>query len=256
MPFRFRLTRLRNQIRPFRLYWFTRLRSTNDHAADLRKQGRLFSPAIVLTGHQSAGRGRGSSKWFSAPGCLTVTFALPIEEHLSVHQVPLVAGLAVRNAAAELCGQTTISLKWPNDVFHDGRKLAGLLCERVHRVDLIGLGLNVNNNPRLAPPSLRSLITSLSIICGRKLDMTEVLVTVARHLHRTLSRRNHQPFPSFIEEYSRYHLLTNRNLRVCPAGNDPAITGRCLGLDQLGRLLVRDERRIHTIVSGHIELLA
>ena len=52
---------LRQRLRAFRLYWFPRLRSTNDHAAALCKRGGLFAPAVVLTGCQTAGRGRGDN---------------------------------------------------------------------------------------------------------------------------------------------------------------------------------------------------
>src|SRR5688572_18691849 len=100
----FDLKRLRSSVKPFKLHWFPRLRSTNDHAAVLRKRGDLFAPAIVLTGHQTAGRGRGSNAWWSGDGSITATFVFPVEEHLSPHQLPLIAGLAVRDAAAELTG--------------------------------------------------------------------------------------------------------------------------------------------------------
>src|SRR5688572_30222561 len=156
----FKLATLRHDLKPFKLHWFPRLRSTNNHAAELRRRGGLFAPAVVLTGRQVAGRGRGSNAWWSAAGSVTVTFVFPVEEHLSPHQVPLLAGLAVRDAAAELVGDDRVALKWPNDVLYDGRKLAGLLCERVSKADLIGVGLNVNNHPREAPPALRRQITS------------------------------------------------------------------------------------------------
>src|SRR5205823_5865653 len=158
---RFQLDSLKEQIKPFRLHFFTRLRSTNDHAAYLRKRGKLFAPAIVLTSHQLAGRGRGSNIWWSGPGSLTVTFVLPVHEHRLPHQIPLIAGLAVRNAIAAHSGVDDIQLKWPNDLLHHGRKLAGLLCERLDRVDLIGLGLNVNVNLKDVPRALRPTVTSL-----------------------------------------------------------------------------------------------
>src|SRR3954453_3458694 len=82
----FDLRRLRNELKPVKLHWFPRLRSTNDHAAALRRRGELFAPAVVLTGRQIAGRGRGSNSWFSSRsrgGSLTVTFVFPVEEHLS-----------------------------------------------------------------------------------------------------------------------------------------------------------------------------
>src|SRR5438270_7466674 len=80
-PSRFNLTALRAGVKPFRLHWFPTLRSTNDHAAAMRKRGELFAPAIVLTGRQTAGRGRGSNTWWSgAAGMLTVTFVFPVDE--------------------------------------------------------------------------------------------------------------------------------------------------------------------------------
>ena len=92
----FHLARLRKELKPLRLHWFPRLRSTSDHAAVLRKRGDLFAPAVVLTGHQTAGRGRGTNAWWSDTGTLTATFAFPIDERVAPHQLPLLAGLAVR----------------------------------------------------------------------------------------------------------------------------------------------------------------
>jgi len=251
----FNLATLRASIKPFRLHWFPRLRSTNDHAAALRKRGELFAPAMVLTGRQLAGRGRGSHTWWSGPGCLTVTFVIPIEEHLAPHQVPLLAGLAVRNAAAEIAQDQRVALKWPNDVLYDGRKLAGLLCERVHKADLVGLGLNVNLDPGKAPAALRERITSLASITGREFDMADALVAVARHLRTTLLHRDERLFSHFLHEYDSHHALVGRRVSVINNGGPPA-TGKCEGLDSTGRLLLRDRNRtLHRIVAGQVQLL-
>src|SRR3954466_4129254 len=123
----FDLARIRHGIKPFKLHWFPRLRSTNDHAAVLRGRRELFAPAIVLTGHQIAGRGRGSNTWWSNSGVLTATFVFPIDERLAPHHLPLLAGLALRDAVAALVPATPIKLKWPNDLLANGLKLAGLL---------------------------------------------------------------------------------------------------------------------------------
>src|SRR6266566_2333174 len=79
----FDLPRLKKVLKPFRLHFFPRLRSTNDHAALLRKRGDLFAPAVVLAARQIAGRGRGANTWFSAAGSLTVTFVLPADQTLA-----------------------------------------------------------------------------------------------------------------------------------------------------------------------------
>lgn len=211
-PFSFDLARLRQAIKPFRLHWFPRLRSTNDHAAELRRRQDLFAPAVVLTGHQTAGRGRGSHTWWSGRGGLTVTFVLPIDDVWSPHQIPLAAGLAVRNAAGELTDRAAIQLKWPNDILYRDKKIAGLLCERVHGADLIGIGLNVNLRSLSADPAspqppaeLWERITSLDDILGRPIDFTTALATLSGHISRMLWRRNPHPFPLVLEEYDRHH---------------------------------------------------
>src|SRR5688500_16338508 len=112
-PNAFDLARLRSALKPFRLHWFPTLRSTNDHASVLRERGTLYAPAVVLAGRQTAGRGRGSHRWWSAGGCLTVTFVLPADAAVAPHQVPLLAGLAVRRAAAGLADGAAVQLKWP-----------------------------------------------------------------------------------------------------------------------------------------------
>ena len=251
-PNAFQLDRLRAGLRPFRLHWFSRLRSTSDHAATLRKRGELFAPAVVLAGRQTAGRGRGDHSWWAGPGCLTVTFVLPIEEAVSPHQLPLIAGLAVRNAAAEVAGNAAVQLKWPNDLLFEDRKLGGLLCERVQKADLVGLGLNVNLEPDTAPPHLRGRVASLSAAAGRALDVTDVLITVAAHLHRSTSRQADQPFAATLREYDAHHALVGRTVSVAVGGEAAPITGRCEGLDDMGRLLLRSRSALHRIISGQV----
>ncbi len=251
----FDLLRLRGGLKPFKLHWFPRLRSTNDHAALLRKRAELFAPAIVLAGRQIAGRGRGSNRWWSpARGAITVTFVFPVEEHLSPHQVPLLTGLAVRDAAAEVVGDDSISLKWPNDVVRDGRKLAGLLCERVSKADLIGVGMNVNVDPRKAPAALRGQITSLSAIASREIDLNEALIAIASHLHRAMSRRGERLFAETLQRYDAHHALIGRNVTVSEAGSGKLIGGRCAGMDSTGRLLLRDGRKTHAVIAGQVKV--
>jgi BirA family biotin operon repressor/biotin-[acetyl-CoA-carboxylase] ligase len=250
----FNLARLRAGIKPFKLHYSSRLRSTNDHAATLRRAGELYAPAIVLTSKQIAGRGRGSNAWWSDAGSLTVTFVFPVEEHLSPHQVPLLAGLAVRDAAAELTGDETIALKWPNDVVFRGKKLAGLLCERVSKVDLIGVGLNVNTAVRKAPRGLREQITSLADIAGAEMDLTDALIAVAKKLHSAMSRRGDRLFAETLLRYDEHHALVGKTVSVVEAGSNELVTGKCAGLDSSGRLILRRRSKSHPIIAGQVRM--
>jgi BirA family biotin operon repressor/biotin-[acetyl-CoA-carboxylase] ligase len=236
------------------LHFFTRLGSTNNHAVSLRKKRKLFAPAIVLTSHQISGRGRGANTWWSGDGSLTVTFVLPVQEHTLPHQVPLIAGLAVRNALAAHSGIEDIQLKWPNDLLHRDRKLAGLLCERLDSIDLIGLGVNVNVEVARVPKLLRDRVTSLSAIAGMRFDMTSILIDISKSLHSALSHRDETQFSQILKEYDRHHALVGRKLSAIVNADEPAITGICVGLDNIGRLLVKSGSSLSRIIAGQIDL--
>jgi len=222
----------------------------------MRRRGDLFAPAIVLTGHQTAGRGRRENAWWSACGCLTVTFVFPIDPQVPAHQFPLTAGVAIRNAAAELTGNADIQLKWPNDLLHHGRKLAGLLCERAHGVDLVGLGMNVNLDPAAAPPNLRYRITSLSSIQGKPCDPTAALIAIARRLRQTLARLAQGPFAQLLREYDVHHALIGRRVQILQGGEAPALVGKVEGLDEMGRLLLRTRDKLEHVISGQVILFS
>jgi BirA family transcriptional regulator, biotin operon repressor / biotin---[acetyl-CoA-carboxylase] ligase len=252
---RFRLGEVRAGAKPLRLHWFARVGSTNDQAARMRRRRELFAPAMVLTGNQSSGRGRGEHRWWSAKGCLTVTFVLAAEEGLMPQQVALVAGLAAREVAARMCGRADVLLKWPNDVVWEGRKLAGLLCERVDGVDLVGVGLNVNLGEGDAPRGLREKVVSLSRIGGRVVDINHVLIELAGELRRRMVARKVHLAASFVGEYERHHWLSGRRVRVetgAGGGGVEVVEGWCEGIDQLGRLLVRDGRALRRVVTGRV----
>jgi biotin-(acetyl-CoA carboxylase) ligase len=85
------------------------------------------------------------------------------------------------------------------------------------------------------------------------LDLSAILMTVARHLHTTLIRKSEMPFPTLLREYDRHHALVGRTVTV-RSPNEPAITGKCEGLDNTGRLLLRNRRRMHRVIAGHVEL--
>jgi BirA family biotin operon repressor/biotin-[acetyl-CoA-carboxylase] ligase len=246
----FELASLKTHLRPFRLHWFPTLRSTNDHAVVLRKRGKLYAPAAVLTGRQTAGRGRGANLWWSSAGTITVTFVWPIDDTLQPQQLPLIVGIAVRRACAELTGDDGIQLKWPNDLLYKGRKVAGLLCERIERADLIGLGLNVCTNLAAMPRGLQHKVTSLSNIAGRPIGVTEALATVAKHLHQILSKPGDRPFARLLQEYDQHHALIGR--RVSIAQSEGSVSGVVKGLDDSGRLLVKDGSTIHHVISGQV----
>jgi BirA family biotin operon repressor/biotin-[acetyl-CoA-carboxylase] ligase len=183
-----------------------------------------------------------------------VTFVLAAGDKVEPHQLPLVAGLAVRNAAAELTGDPDVAMKWPNDVLYQGKKLAGLLCERVRGADLVGIGINVNTAVARAPKVIRKRISSLAAIRGSSIDMTEALAVVAGHMRVTLDRAEGRSFATLLREYDQHHALIGREVCVTANQREPAVCGKCEGLDSIGRLLLRSRGKLEHVISGQVQL--
>ena len=135
--------------------------STNSRAAQLAA-GVVDdrSCVLVLADHQTAGRGRGTNRWWSTRGGLTFSvllrpdaIALPTARW---PQISLTAGLAVCEAIESVEPELAPQLKWPNDVYLRGRKLSGILVEATdgkQRNVVLGIGLNVHNSAESAPRS-------------------------------------------------------------------------------------------------------
>jgi BirA family transcriptional regulator, biotin operon repressor / biotin---[acetyl-CoA-carboxylase] ligase len=136
--------------------------STNARARELVEAGAPHG-AVVTATEQTAGRGRQGRTWIAPPGKALLYSAVlrPLDErHLLL---PLSVPIAVCEAAEELAPGVQCQIKWPNDVWIDGRKLAGVLIEAKPQDGwaVIGVGLNLTIEPSEFPPELRDTAISL-----------------------------------------------------------------------------------------------
>ena len=131
--------------------WLKTCDSTN---SELRRRIEL-DPTLpagttIVAAEQTAGRGRLGRDWSSTPGDgLWMSTLVHLPGCRAASWLPLLVGLAVQRASTLLCldleGQV-ISLKWPNDVVADGKKLAGILVEALQEVYIVGIGLNLKSS--------------------------------------------------------------------------------------------------------------
>ncbi|HRW18352.1 MAG TPA: biotin--[acetyl-CoA-carboxylase] ligase [Dermatophilaceae bacterium] len=180
-------TQLRPPVGPWRrVEVHATLDSTNTRAAALGEPD-----VVVLAEEQTAGRGRLARSWLAPRyAALTVSATLSAPDG-APGWVPLVAGLAVRDAVAEVAGLEAV-LKWPNDVLlpADGhRKVAGLLCEWLPGVNgepalvVVGIGLNVRQ-ARAELPVDTATSLALAGATGGGLDREALLVALLAALRR------------------------------------------------------------------------
>lgn len=263
------LDRLRRETFVGAIDYHPQLGSTNDRALELAGDLDSEFPLLVLTESQTAGRGRGSNQWWASEGALTFSImlatdvaTLPTERW---PQVSLTVGLAISEALESLLArgvpptsQTTlppVQLKWPNDVYVEGRKICGVLVE-VPRTKkkrlLVGIGINVNNSLATAPDELQQRATSLLDLTGRPLPLTDVLVEVLKRLEQRLN-----PTKLWNAEaaagWRKRCFLTDKTLRIDNGTRQS--TGTCAGIDDQGALLlnVNDQQEKH--LAGVITLL-
>jgi BirA family biotin operon repressor/biotin-[acetyl-CoA-carboxylase] ligase len=235
--------------------------STSDRAARFLREASCALPLLVWARRQTLGRGRRSHAWWSDDGSLTFTVAIDPSQHgLSVADEPklaLGAAVAVIEALDDLeLGVPSLGIRWPNDLEVEGRKLGGILPERVettsgHRV-LIGIGLNVRTELAAAPPEIRAMATSLAAVRPERVDEQTAVRLMAAILDRfgSVLERMVNGDPSLHEQWNRLDLL--RDTWVCIDQRTHHVAGRGQGIDHDGALCVDDGRQQLRILGGQV----
>ena len=138
----------------YRLVRHERIASTSDEAKALAADDGAPAGTLVWARVQSAGRGRQGRGWISPAGNFYASLILrPAVPIATAAQLGFVAALAVADACVALAPAAAITLKWPNDVLLNGRKLAGMLLESQSRGDgtlawlVLGIGINLATYP-------------------------------------------------------------------------------------------------------------
>lgn len=210
--------------------------STNSAAA------RLPAWHAVRARVQTDGRGRTGRYWVSDEGGLWLSAVVPCPGHRDRWSIlPLAAGWAIIAALDEL-GAKDLRLRWPNDIMVGSRKLAGLLVERYcNETAVVGVGINVFNQPDRAEPALARATARLSdlVTGGYTLD------TLARVVLRSIARAHRricQDEFGLIANDLNGQWAQPRLVAVTLTGRADSFTGLFTGIDDAGRLRVSTQR--------------
>jgi BirA family biotin operon repressor/biotin-[acetyl-CoA-carboxylase] ligase len=255
------LPRLERETFVRRAEWFPELESTNTYALSLAQEPDVAVPRVIGATRQTAGRGRGQNAWWSAEGALTFSLlfdpgalGLPLNRW---SQVALITGLAVADVLESCLPPATVRLKWPNDVYADGRKICGILTEvpprRTDRL-VVGIGINVANSLATAPSDLQGTVVSLADLLGESCPgRGEVLTSLVVRWDWWLRRLagDEIDFPALWR--TKCYLTGERvSVHIGPE----AQVGTCRGLDADGALLLETDRGIERVLAGTVRRLA
>ena len=201
---------------------------------------RAGRPGDVFTAdEQTAGRGRLDHVWISPPGenlMLSAVLDVSGMDPQEVATLPLVVGLAAATAASVLLLRQTW-IKWPNDVLVDGRKIAGILCERHGDNVVAGVGINVNQ--KVFAPEIALRATSLMQIDGRERPLEMALRAFLKVLGPLYDNWRQNGFAAVHPLVAACDMLKGRRVSVRQTDSDAApVAGLCGGIQLDGTLLV------------------
>ncbi|NBB69476.1 MAG: biotin--[acetyl-CoA-carboxylase] ligase [Alphaproteobacteria bacterium] len=221
--------------------------STQDEARRLARAGGC--ELVVVADEQTGGHGRRGRSWTSPPGNLYATVVTaPRFAPAFVPAGSLIAATALCRAIEQLSPTPPpLSVKWPNDVLLDGRKLAGLLLEVAGEAVLIGCGVNL----RAAPPAFPDAAT----LAGRGLDV-QAPVVLERWLsawRRAAAALAEGDTASWRDAWLARAAGLNRPIRVTLP--ERRLEGVHRGIDAYGALRVETAGGVESVLAGDVELV-
>ena len=221
------------------------LDSTNSELMRRARAGQT-EPILLVAESQTAGRGRLGRSWLSEETSATaLTFSIGMPLHMADWSgLSLAVGVSVASSL-----HPALQLKWPNDIWFQERKLAGILIETLTmgatRYAVIGVGLNIG--PReaaglsTAPAWLQELLPGI--------DAPQALLRIAAPLVQAVQRFESQGLPPFLKTYAARDALAGRAVTLSDGTH-----GQAQGVDSSGALLVHTDAGLKKINSAEVSV--
>jgi BirA family biotin operon repressor/biotin-[acetyl-CoA-carboxylase] ligase len=230
--------------------------STNQILMQMAEKGAP-SGILLIAEQQSEGHGRMNRRWFSPPG-QNLYFSTMIRPEIVPHKAPqlaLVVAAAIYTALKKLFPHLEVGIKWPNDIFISGKKVAGVLCEMQTDMSfvkhvVIGIGLNVNQLN--FDSCLDSIATSVALEVGEKVSRLQVLAEVIISLDYLYYQWFKDGLTPIIPLLNQASILTGREVTIHLANQSYRAT--VIGIDDNGFLQVKRDTTIHCVSSGEVHL--
>jgi BirA family biotin operon repressor/biotin-[acetyl-CoA-carboxylase] ligase len=238
---------------------FDTIDSTNSEA-ERQLAGNCKVPLVIMAGAQTQGRGRRGRPWHSpAAGNLYSSFVFrPELEPERMQDFTLWMGLNICELVTNFC-KITPGLKWPNDLFVNGRKAGGMLTEARIDADQIrelvfGLGLNLNVRATDLPAELQRSATSLAEATGEPVDINRFAAALIGRVLSAFTQFVEGSYQEKFEElWLRYDVLRGQPVSVSQGSR--ILSGTATGIDREGSLLVRLESgRTERFRAGEVTL--
>lgn len=212
---------------------------------------------VCLSEYQSAGKGRRGKEWISPFGShLYMSMYWKLDQGMSAAMgVSLVIGLAVSDTLRNDY-QLDVQLKWPNDIYLNGRKLAGILVELDGQSSgsancVIGLGLNIDMPEQIADKIDQPWI-DLQQALGYPVDRNKLAAQLIAKISQRLVQHNRYGLAPMLHDWQRQDYFMNKPVKLLTGSRETR--GICRGINTSGALLLEIDGKQQPIYGGEVSL--
>ncbi|KXG43616.1 biotin--[acetyl-CoA-carboxylase] ligase [Tepidibacillus decaturensis] len=236
--------------------YFKSIDSTQTKAHELARQGAKHG-TIVIANEQTNGKGRLGRSWFSneGKGIWMSILLRPSFSYNEAPQITLFASIILTNALRSLYG-IDIRIKWPNDLYFEKKKIAGILTEMHGEQDQIHyliIGIGINTHKTKYPLELKQKAGSLEEFINQNPKRIEILCKFLEQFEKNYELFHQKGFAPFFDEYNQ--LLLKKGTPIVVTQSTSFIYGQIYGVDENGYLIVKKENgEMIKVVSGDITI--
>jgi BirA family transcriptional regulator, biotin operon repressor / biotin---[acetyl-CoA-carboxylase] ligase len=231
--------------------------STNNNAKELYIKGAAHG-TVVMAEEQTAGRGRMERKWFSPPykNILVSILLRPDMKPENVYTLTLALAASSIDAIKAICNISAM-IKWPNDIYLNNKKLAGILTEFSIRGNrpayvILGMGMNVNWCPD-EESGLLFKSTSLINEAGTPVSRNRLVAEILKRFECLYNDIVNERMEEFIIRCNSLSLLTGKMVSVDTG--DEIISGKAVGIDKDGGLFIETgSEKTLKILNGDVSV--
>ena len=224
------------------LFYFKNLPSTNSHAATMIRENGVKEGTVIYTNYQSAGRGHGGNKWESEEN-KNLLISIVLYPSLINPPDQFLLSMSLSLGICDFLQRYTssISIKWPNDIYVNNDKIAGILIENSIMGDLIehsiaGIGININ---QVRFKSDAPNPVSLTILTGEQYDLHDCLINLTADLDKRYQDLVSGDFESIKRDYLKY--LYRNHIWSKYSDQEGIFTGRIINVNNTGQLVIERE---------------
>ncbi|MCL1052206.1 bifunctional biotin--[acetyl-CoA-carboxylase] ligase/biotin operon repressor BirA [Shewanella abyssi] len=244
---------LKNAIKQ-RCFYFDEIPSTNGFI--LKHADELDSGDICVAEYQSAGRGRRGRVWVSPYGC-HLYFSMYWQFSQGMAQamgLSLVVACSIVSVLKQL-NVANVGVKWPNDIYLAGKKLAGVLIEMSGQTDsecnlVIGIGLNMTMSEQQGK-SIDQPWSDLTSLEGMP-NKTALLTLLQQQLQQDLCKFQHEGLAPFQARWKEADLFNGQEIKLIIGANE--VHGICRGIDKQGAVVLETAAGLKSHIGGEISL--